>query len=408
MFIFPTMRSNSASSLLLAALMMLSPGLMAHAHAADDPQKSLATTREQIQQLNERISTGKSQREAAAHALQVSEQRLAAARKALRTTQAQISKKRQALQALQNRQLAHRKQLGQLRDQLAKQIRAAFVLGHEPGHPAKLLQDTTGNEAAGRLLAYHAYWQKAQAQVLEKTRTEVAALNDVEQQLLAEQAELDALLAEHRKAVEIQRTAQAERSEKLKQVEQGLRDQQKSLEKLRADEAALQALIRELQQAQAAREKAQREQAQQSGGPSKPQRYYDQAFKSLKGKLPWPLAGTLLAHFGQPKGGGALKWNGHWIAAPAGTPVKAVARGEVVHVGWLHRYGLIVLLEHEGGYFSLYGHLADTEVSIGDQVKAGQTLATAGDSGGNTQTGAYFELRKGTEPIDPARWLVKP
>lgn len=405
----PSTPSKTAVRRLPAVLILFALGMLPPTHAADDPQKSLATTREQIQRLNAQISADQRQHQAAVLALQESEQRLASARKALRATQVEIRKKRHDLQALQAQQQTHRAQLAQLREDLARQMRAAFVLGRDPGTTRVLLQDSAKHDATGRLLAYHAYWQRSQAEVLQSTRHEIAALDAVEVQLQAEQAELDTLLDANRRAVDKQRTAQAERSEKLKQLEQGLQDRQKSLDRLRADEASLQALIHKLQQAKAAREAArEKTRREHSGGPTKPQRYYDQAFKSLKGRLPWPLSGALLARYGQAKGGGSLKWNGHWIAAKAGTPVKAVARGEVVHVGWLHRYGLIVLVEHEDGYYSLYGHLADTEVKTGQRVKAGETLAVAGDSGGNTQTGAYFELRKGTEPIDPARWLAKP
>jgi septal ring factor EnvC (AmiA/AmiB activator) len=78
-----------------------------------------------------------------------------------------------------------------------------------------------------------------------------------------------------------------------------------------------------------------------------------------------------------------------------------------VYVGWMHRYGLIVLIEHEGGYFSLYGHCQSAAVAAGDAVRAGQVIAAAGDSGGHEQTGVYFEIRKGSEAINPAQWLAR-
>ncbi len=64
-----------------------------------------------------------------------------------------------------------------------------------------------------------------------------------------------------------------------------------------------------------------------------------------------------------------------------------------------------MLVEHEGGYYSLYGHSQGARVAVGDSVKAGQVVATAGSTGGHDQAGVYFELRKGTEPINPKLWL---
>ena len=79
----------------------------------------------------------------------------------------------------------------------------------------------------------------------------------------------------------------------------------------------------------------------------------------------------------------------------------------MVYVGWLHRYGLIVLVEHDGGYYSLYGHAQTATVKVGDMLRAGQVLARAGDTGGHEQPGVYFELRKGTQAIDPRQWLAR-
>src|SRR3546814_7223781 len=90
-----------------------------------------------------------------------------------------------------------------------------------------------------------------------------------------------------------------------------------------------------------------------------------------------------------------LRWNGHWIAAREGAPIQAVAQGRIVYVGWMHRYGLIVLIEHDGGYFTLYGHCQTADVQLGDSVRAGQTIADAGATGGYEQAGVYFEIRKG-------------
>src|SRR3546814_5500854 len=94
------------------------------------------------------------------------------------------------------------------------------------------------------------------------------------------------------------------------------------------------------------------------------------SFTSLKGKLPWPVRGALLAQYGEAKAGGRLRWNGHWIAAREGAPIQAVAQGRIVYVGWMHRYGLIVLIEHDGGYFTLYGHCQTADVQLGDSVRA--------------------------------------
>lgn len=126
----------------------------------------------------------------------------------------------------------------------------------------------------------------------------------------------------------------------------------------------------------------------------------------LRGRLPWPLRGELLASFGQPKAGGVLNWSGWWISAAEGAPVRAVADGRVAYVGWVQRFGLMVIVDHAGKYLSLYGHLRDSSVEVGETIKGGAAMAAAGSSGGHDRSGLYFEIRKGTTPVDPAGWLA--
>ncbi|MGB0213661.1 murein hydrolase activator EnvC family protein, partial [Algiphilus sp.] len=98
-------------------------------------------------------------------------------------------------------------------------------------------------------------------------------------------------------------------------------------------------------------------------------------------------------------------WKGIWIAAESGTPARAVANGRVAWAGWMHRYGLVVILEHAGGYYSLYGHAERSLRRVGEWVEAGATVVTAGDSGGQPRSGVYLELRSGADALDPIAWL---
>ncbi|MCK5769806.1 peptidoglycan DD-metalloendopeptidase family protein, partial [Algiphilus sp.] len=130
----------------------------------------------------------------------------------------------------------------------------------------------------------------------------------------------------------------------------------------------------------------------------------DEPLGERRGALPWPLRGPVLAAFGQERASG-LPWKGIWIAAESGTPARAVANGRVAWAGWMHRYGLVVILEHAGGYYSLYGHAERSLRRVGEWVEAGATVVTAGDSGGQPRSGVYLELRSGADALDPIAWL---
>jgi septal ring factor EnvC (AmiA/AmiB activator) len=133
----------------------------------------------------------------------------------------------------------------------------------------------------------------------------------------------------------------------------------------------------------------------------------EQPFREHKGRLTWPVAGALRHDFGQPRVGGNIKWNGVVLAAPRGREVRAVYHGRVAFADWLAGMGLLVIVDHGEGYMTLYGYNETILKNTGDWVAPGDVIATVGDSGGQSQPGLYFELRRGTKPENPRRWVTK-
>ena len=132
----------------------------------------------------------------------------------------------------------------------------------------------------------------------------------------------------------------------------------------------------------------------------------EQPFSEHRGRLTWPVAGTLIHDFGQPRGGG-LKWNGVVLQAARGREVRAVYHGRVAFADWLAGMGLLVIVDHGEGYLTLYGHNETILKNTGDWVAPGDVIATVGDSGGQPQTGLYFELRSGKKPVNPRQWVTR-
>lgn len=125
-----------------------------------------------------------------------------------------------------------------------------------------------------------------------------------------------------------------------------------------------------------------------------------------KGRLPWPIKGRVLHNFGT-KQTGQVTWKGMVISAKAGQEVKSVYSGTVVFAEYLRGYGLVVLLDHGKGDMTLYGYNKALLKKEGDKVSAGETLALAGDTGGQSRTSLYFEIRRNSQAQNPKRWLVK-
>ncbi len=128
------------------------------------------------------------------------------------------------------------------------------------------------------------------------------------------------------------------------------------------------------------------------------------AFAGLRGQLPMPVAGKLAAKFGSKRGDGP-SWKGVFIRAGEGTEVRAVAAGRIVFAEWLRGFGNLIIVDHGGQYMSIYGNNQSLLRRAGDAVKGGDSIASAGNSGGNEESGLYFELRHQGRAFDPAGWV---
>lgn len=133
-------------------------------------------------------------------------------------------------------------------------------------------------------------------------------------------------------------------------------------------------------------------------------------FAAMKGRLPWPVPGKIIRGFGRhthPKYGTVTMNNGIDIQAPAGAPIVAVAAGVVEFVDWIDAFGKCVILNHGGGFYTLYAHVAATMVSQGQKVGRGQAIAEVGNTGSLEGYVCHFEVRHGRRALNPMEWVGK-
>ncbi|HEX6209530.1 MAG TPA: peptidoglycan DD-metalloendopeptidase family protein [Methylomirabilota bacterium] len=131
-------------------------------------------------------------------------------------------------------------------------------------------------------------------------------------------------------------------------------------------------------------------------------------FGNLRGRLPWPTEGRIIAAFGaqvHPRFGTRTFRNGVDIEANEGREVAAVYAGHVIYTGWFKGYGKLIILDHDNEYYTLYAHMAEIGVREGDDVRQGQRLGTVGDTGSLEGPRLYFEVRYQGKPQDPEQWL---
>ncbi|TDU28054.1 septal ring factor EnvC (AmiA/AmiB activator) [Panacagrimonas perspica] len=384
-------RPRALQTLLLVALLGLA-NVVPPAQAASDEARretELKQLRERIAELDRAMATDRRSQDSLQREIESAEEDLTAAARRVRKAESEVAAQTREVESAQRARAAAEAQVGQRREDLARALRAHYMAG-SPGR-MQLIFRLDQLAALDRLDADSSAVARALQKRLADLQATIEQLKIAETTLAQEREALAARSAESREALAALKTAQEERRGKLGQLAKRGTDRAAELAQARAEQGRVQKLLDDLRRAL-------------KDSPMKFER--GTPFKSQKGRLPWPLKGPLLARFGALKGGGPLTWSGWWIQASSGAPVRAVADGRVVYVGRMQRYGLMVILDHPGQYLSLYGHLDDTEVEVGEVVNAGTRIASAGATGGHEQSGVYFEIREGTNAVDPRPWLV--
>jgi septal ring factor EnvC (AmiA/AmiB activator) len=293
------------------------------------------------------------------------------------------------LEELEREQSRRMSELAAERDELSGELRAAYVNGRE--EQLKLLLNQKDPATAGRMFAYYGYFGRARAERIAGIRDQLEHLALVREKIDAEHRRLAQLESQQVQELTALRDAQQERAKAVAAIDAQIKSQGGQLKRLESQARGLEKLIEQLRKALANPPIAKRA-----------------PFEPLKGKLPWPVQqGKVLARFGQPRAGGSMRWQGMLIGTERGARVRAPYAGRVAYADWLPGMGLMVVLDHGGGYLSLYGHNDEVFRKVGDSVAAGDVIASVGDSGGSEQAALYFEVRRGREPVNPEIWLQR-
>ncbi len=127
------------------------------------------------------------------------------------------------------------------------------------------------------------------------------------------------------------------------------------------------------------------------------------------GKLDWPVDGAIIYSFGRAinPNNTAIRWNGIGIEAPLGTPVTALADGEVMVAEPIGTYGLTVIVQHGAGDYTVYGSLQRATVKRGAKVKAGQVIGMVGRADPDLSPHLHLEIRPKGRAVDPLTWLME-
>jgi septal ring factor EnvC (AmiA/AmiB activator) len=398
----PARRPIPLPALLLAGLLALSlsaaaaPRKNRHEHENAPVKQKLKQSAEELERVRARLEAASktlerdrsSQSEERA-AVEEAERKIAENQQALKRAGAAVAQQQVKVREAESAKAIAQSRLDAQRDLLARQLRAAYIVGQN-GEAELVLGDEPGDRK-DRMLSYYDYLNRASADQIAALDREIAAVQERQEKVDAELKVLREAEATRKRTLAAIEADRAARAQAITRLDQRIAGKTEEIKQLQGSEAQIENLLTRLKSALA--EEPVRPRGTQKG------------FPEMRGQHPWPLRGGILANYGDPKADSRLQWKGLWIGAPEGAEVRASAHGRVAYVGWLSSYGLIIVLEHENGYFTLYGHNASVAKLAGEEVDSDEVIAFAGNTGGYEQTGVYFEVRKGTEPLNPRDWL---
>lgn len=373
--------------LLVIALCLAGPALSQDKDLTKIKERELEAVREKISVLKVSMDKRAAERDRITGELQSSEVLIAEKRSRVRELERQRSFSEKKRADLSTKLESRETELTVETDQLAAQVVAAYTSGEQ--ERIKLLLNQHDPATLGRLMTYYRYMSEFRGANIKSVNGHIAELSALREQASAEEARLAGLArARYAELAELN-AAQENRQQLLVSLKSRIALEGTEIERLAAEEQDLARLIIELTSIL-------------SDYPITS----EEPFSTLKGNLTWPIAGSLINDFGQPRAGG-LKWNGVVLSAPRGQEVRVIYHGRVVFADWLAGMGLLVIVDHGENYMTLYGYNETTLKSAGDWVAPGDVIATVGDSGGQQQTGLYFEVRQGTKPLNPRTWVSR-
>jgi len=389
-----------ASAAALAALLVAAAPLHGQDSLEMAKRRELELIQRQARESREAALRLKGQESKETTKLRRTEKELNMTRRRLRNLQSRRSQLDQQLDVTRTNLQRSELTLQAQRVRLAARLRSIYKSG-----AARDLEFLLSTQSFGQLLARWDYL----VMVAEQDRILLEEVQTQKEMVQADKLRLETNLVDidrnaKKTNTETQRLAElrTERESSVHTIQTQRQAYEAAAAELERTAHSIQRLLNQLEK----RRRDEADRARSSGRTPEP---YTGDFDRAQGKLDWPLRGNVVGHYGpekHPKWGTVVPNNGVDIEAAIGTPVHAVARGRVDYTSDdFEAYGMMVILNHGDGYYTLYAHLSEINVSVGQEVISGATIGKSGDTGSLKGPVLHFEVRKGGASLDPEGWL---
>ena len=396
-----------------------------NSEASPQRRQKLQSEQRQLQQrlakLKQQLADSEASHSEAADALSESERSISATNRHLREladarrqVERQISGAQERGRGVGQRQSEQERLLSLL-------LRTEAMMSRQSAWQSWLAGESPG--ALARDLRYLEIATQARAAAIADLRDRREELHQLEVESLARQAELAAIAQQEKQARSQLLQQQNVRKQTLARLARQISGQRQTIASLERDDQRLAGLVEQLTRllAQQARRAEQSRRAPvappaRTGADTRNATSAATDFDppagsklaALRAKMQLPVRGEVVARFGATRmteaGVNAPTWKGVLIRAAQGSDVRCVAAGRVVFADWLRGFGNLLIVDHGDGLLSVYGNNESLLRSVGDRVEADEVVSSVGNTGGNTESGLYFELRFEGRPIDPLKW----
>ena len=391
------MKRSALSGIVCAAAIALFCAPL-QAAAKKPPQKDLSELRARIDNLKREIDNAEENKADVLDDLKQSEQAISQINRGLHELAQDQKGVTITLGAAQQQSKAMRGRIQTQQALLSKLLYQQYINGSQD--TMRLVLNLQNPNEMARQVEYYGYLSRSRAALIAGLRRDlqkVEAAEEVVKEKHAELAQIEVRQITEKRALQTEANT---RKRMLSKLEQQIGARRKQVTQLERDEKRLTRLVERLARAVApakARNRKPGERANSASGD----------FTHLKGHLKLPVAGELSNRFGGRRSDTGTTWKGLFIRAGSGSPVKALGPGQVVFADWLRGFGNLIIVDHGDGYMSLYGNNETLLKQEGETVAAGDTIANVGNSGGNAESGLYFEVRYQSRAIDPLQWIGK-
>ena len=363
-------------------------------------QKEIDAERSRLKELNQEIRETKqkakkveSEQDSVLKTIENLDKKLKSKQDSYQKTSQKLKKKDKELAAL-NAQMSKIKKTIKDRDQaISARLRVLYMEGRD-GYLKSLISANSLSNFERRL-AYLSIINKQDYKLLQQFQADLHNLKELKNQQSNARDELLKYKGKTEKTIHEMKGVKKEKNVVLTSLSKEKELYDKSVKGLQRSADQVDGLLKDLDQ------RFKISQSKKKSGSAQPH---------SRGSLLWPTEGTVVTYFGRqkhPTYDTYVNKKGIEIKTRGGSPIRSVSSGSVVYADWLKGYGLVVIVDHKNGFFSLYAHSSKLLVKEGESVEMGQTIGETGETGLTEGNTLYFELRKGTKPVDPLRWLVK-